>query len=129
MDKHSGYCVIIVNKVHYPVKFGMGAWAIIAQERGKPMEELFTGLSETEFIAWITYGGIKHAALAGYTKNKPPENIHYIYELMDNLTDKQMRLLGKTFAQSKVIGRTMKELIDAAAGDDKKKAKAPALKK
>ena len=82
-----------------------------------------SGLSETEFVAWITYGGIKHAALAGYTNNKPPENIHYIYELMDDLTGEQMGLIGKTFAESKVIGRTMKELIDAAAGNDKKKRK------
>jgi len=121
LNKNSGYCELTVGETTYPIKFGMGAWAIIAEERNSPMDKVFEGLSELQFVAWIVYGGINHACLAGYSDSKPLSSIHVAYDLIEELTGEQMGLVGKTFAATKVNGQTMKDIIDKLPAEKKKK--------
>ena len=122
MNKLSGYCEVQLGEKLRPLKFGMGAWSIIATERNKALQDLFTGLNELEFIAWIAYGGMKQAALAGYTELKPPISVNQVMDWLEDADSDTMALIGKTFADSKIHGKTVKDLLNNIE-DDKKKAK------
>jgi len=124
MNKLDGYTEVMLGGELRPIKFGMGAWKLIADERQKPMAELFAGMDEIEFIATITYAGLKFACLAGYTELQPPESIHYVYDWLDEANTETYETIGKCFAESRIMGQTMKDYIaNVQAGEAVKKKK------
>lgn len=126
MNKLSGYCEVTIAGQLYRIKFGMGAWSIIARERDKTLKEMFAGLSELEFFAWLVYGGINYAALAGYG-GEPLPNLMHAFDLIDEMTNKDQKLIGETFANSQINGKTIKEYLSKAGEPDKKKAEKPLM--
>jgi hypothetical protein len=127
MDKLSGYTEVQLGDELRPIKFGMGAWQIIAEERGKELAKMFDGLNEYSYISWLAYGGMKFAALAGYTDLKPPISVHQVMDWLDKATPEIYAAIGKCFADSKVGGQTMREFIEkqTAGSDPSEKKKKP----
>lgn len=130
MDKMSGYAEIELGGELRPIKFGMGAWQIIADERGKELAHMFDGLNEFSYISWLAYGGLKFAALAGYTDLKPPVSVHQAMDWLNDAGPETYAAIGKCFAESKVGGQTMRDFIakQTAEGEPSEKKKKP-LKK
>lgn len=117
MDKLSGYTEINLGGELRALKFGMGAWAIIAEERQKTLEEMFNGLSEFSFIGWVAYAGLKFAALAGYTDKEPPASVYVVLDWLDSADAETMAKIGKTFANSRTLGHTMQSYVDKMQSD------------
>lgn len=129
MNKHSGYCEVKIGGEIRPIKFGMGAWSIIATERDKAISQMFEGLDEMSFIAWLTYAGAKHAYLAGYTTVQPPKSVHEVFDWIEECDDGVLSEIGSAFAETKNRqGKTMRDIIASIDEDDKKKAMTPSQK-
>lgn len=126
MDKLNGYTEITLNGQTYAIKFGMGAWSIIAEERNKALEDMFDGLNDFSFIAWIAYAGMKFAKLAGYTDNAP-DSVYQVMDLLNDADEDTMKLIGQTFRASRTVGKTMSDYIGKMQGelDNKKKRSSP----
>lgn len=127
MDKLNGYTETTLNGQTYAIKFGMGAWAIIAEERGKALEDMFEGLNDFSFIAWVAYGGMKFAKLAGYTDHAP-DNVYHVMDLLNDADEAIMKQIGQTFRDSRTVGKTMSDYIAKMQGgdtDNKKKRSSP----
>jgi len=125
MDKLNGYIVVELGGEPRPIKFGMGALALIAEERGKPIQQIFDGLNEFSFVGWITYGGIKFACLSGYSELKPPANVYVVMDWLNKAEPENFAAIGKCFAESRSVGETMKSYMDKiedAPENNKKKA-------
>lgn len=106
------------------MKWGMGAWKIMSNETGKSIDKLFDGLDEYEFAALITYAGLKYAALA--MNLEVPNNIYQVQQWLDDGNADLFSKIGRAFADSKFMGKTMREYIAAMeeeAGDKKKAEK------
>lgn len=127
MDRLNGYTEVTLNGQTYAIKFGMGAWAIIAEERGKALEDMFDGLNDFSFIAWIAYAGMKFAKLAGYTDNAP-DSVYQVMDLLNDADEDTMKQIGQTFRDSRTVGKTMADYIAKMQGgdtDNKKKRSSP----
>ncbi len=126
MDKLSGYIECEIGGEVRPIKFGMGAWVIVCEEREKNLRTMFDGLSEFAMIGWVIYAGVKFACLAGYSNQKPPENVYVVLDLISDIDTATLESITKTFMSSKISGKTMQEYVKMAADaddSDKKKAK------
>jgi hypothetical protein len=111
MDKLSGYIEVELGGELRPLKFGMGAWQIISQERGKPIEELFTGLGYMDFIALTTWAALRCAYVCEYTKVEPPKDIIVVFDWLGDCDVETYKQIGKAFGDSKMIGETMREYM------------------
>ena len=117
MDKLSGYIEVELGGELRPLKFGMGAWKLIAEERGKPLEELFSGLDDFEFISMVTFAGLKFAALADYTDLPAPKNVYVVYDWLNDAPPEIYKQIGKAFADSKIVGQTMRDYMAKQQGN------------
>ena len=126
MDKLSGYIECEIGGMQRPIKFGMGAWVIVCEERGKTLKTMFNGLDEFSMIGWIIYAGIKFACLAGYSDEQPPKNVYVALDWVGDLSAETIKVITDTFMGSQISGKTMQEYVKIAAEaseDDKKKVK------
>ena len=123
MNKVSGYIELTINGEVYPVKFGMGAWDIISKGLDKPIAEMFVGLQEHEFLAWLIFGGLNYANRAGYDNGKSISSHYEAFDLLDNMDAEQMKQLAQAFMESKILGQTIADHIKSATelNENKKK--------
>lgn len=132
MNKVSGYCEVNLGGKVRPIKFGMGAWSIIADERNLPLADITKGLNELSFVAWITYAGCKYACLAGYSDLPAPKSIYEVQDWFDDAEPEVMKIIGQTFAKSRTNGKTISDIIakvsDNEPEPDPQKKKKPSRK-
>ncbi len=123
MDKLSGYIECEIGGMQRPIKFGMGAWKIFTDVTGKSLDQM-GGINWIEFSGAIIYAGLMQAALV--SGRDRDFIINDVYDWLDDMPDETYKSIMATLAESKVLGKTFKDMIAGqATGPDKKKAKQP----
>jgi len=120
MDKLSGYIECEIGGEVRPIKFGMGAWKIFTQITGKSLDEMGS-INWIEFSGYIIYAGLKQAALV---ENKPIDFVpEKVFDWLDVIDDETYKLIMRTLAESKVLGRTFKDMMKSQAEPETVKKK------
>ncbi len=123
MDKLSGYIECEIGGMLRPIKFGMGAWKIFTDVTGKSLDQMGE-INWIEFSGAIIYSGLMQAALV--SGRDRGFIINDVYDWLDDMPDETYKAIMATLAESKVLGRTFKDMIAGQATEpDKKKAKQP----
>lgn len=108
MDKLSGYIEVEMGGKVRPIKFGMGAWKIFTEVTGLPLDRLGE-VDTVTFPAAIIYAGCKQAALG---LNEPIDfNLANVYDWIDVMPQERFNEIAKTLSESKVMGRTFKDIV------------------
>jgi len=126
-NKLSGYIEVEIGGKVRPIKFGMGAWKIFTDATGKQLDNIGE-INWIEFSGAIIYAGLMQAALvSGRARDF---SIELVYDWLDELPDESYKAIMKTLADSRVLGRTFKDLLKTQQADepDKKKVKKPLQK-
>lgn len=120
MDKLSGYIECEIGGMQRPIKFGMGAWKIFTEATGKRLDQMGE-INWIEFSGAIIYAGLMQAALV--SGRERDFNLNQVYDWLDDMPDETYKAIMKTLAESKVLGRTFKEMLNGQETEpDKKKA-------
>lgn len=123
MDKLSGYIECEIGGKLRPIKFGMGAWKIFTDTTGKQLDQM-GDINWIEFSGAIIYAGLMQAALV--SGRSMDFNINQVYDWLDDMPDETYKSIMATLAESRVLGRTFKDMIAATQTEnepDKKKVK------
>ena len=121
MDKLSGYIECEIGGEVRPIKFGMGAWKIFTEVTGKSLDRM-GDFNWIEFSGAIIYAGLLQAALSADKEHD--FNVNQVYDWLDDMPDETYKAIMKTLADSRVLGRTFKEMIAGQQSEpDKKKVK------
>lgn len=108
MDKLSGYIEAEIGGEIRPIKFGMGAWKIFTEITGKSLDDM-GNINWIEFSGYIIYSGLKQAALAN---GKPIDfNPEKVFDWLDETSDETYKEIMRTLAESKVLGRTFRDMV------------------
>lgn len=120
MDKLSGYIECEIGGKLRPVKFGMGAWKIFTEITGKSLDQMGS-INWIEFSGYIIYAGLKQAALVnGDPVDFTPEKV---FDWLDEIEDETYKSIMRTLAESKVLGRTFKDMVQAQSEPETVKKK------
>ena len=120
MDKISGYIECEIGGQIRPIKFGMGAWKIFTEITGKSLDEMGS-INWMEFSGSIIFAGLKQAALVNST---PIDfNEAEVMNWLDEINDETYKSIMRTLAESKVLGRTFKDMVQAQSEPETVKKK------
>lgn len=119
MDKLSGYIEVEIGGMQRPIKFGMGAWKIFTEVTGKSLDQMGE-INWIEFSGVIIYAGLMQAALV--SGRERDFTLNHVYDWLDEMPDETYKAIMATLAESKVLGRTFKDMIAGQETEpDKKK--------